>query len=219
MKARLALILLCGALLAPLQAFAAPGYSTAAVNMRAGPGTGYPAFVVIPRHASVTIVSCLDGYSWCDVSWGNYRGWVAGDYLRAGPRGHITPLYRTPPPIAAFNFNTYWDSHYRSRPFYRDRDHWRSRYYDNSPGHRNSGNNPAWTAPNSNHPSNRQGHGSTTTNQPWAQTNPNRQPNPQGHGSATNTQPWNQPGNNHRSNTWGHDSSGNRCRIGAPGCR
>jgi hypothetical protein len=36
-----------------------------------------------------------------------------------GPRYHV--------PVVTFNFGSYWDSHYRNRPFYHDRDRW-SRY-------------------------------------------------------------------------------------------
>ena len=193
MKARLAMALVCGALLAPLQAFADPGYATTAVNLRAGPGTGYPAIVVVPRHASVNILGCLNGYSWCDVSWGAYRGWIAGDYLRARPHGRVTPLHRSPPPVTTFNFNTYWDMLYRDRPFYRDRDRWRNGHHDGPPHRNTPAGNPPWSQQQPSHP----------RNQPWNQPN---------NGPSNHRGPNANPG-------WGHDHHGNRCRLGTPGCR
>lgn len=56
-------------LAAPALAEAATrGFATANVNMRSGPSTAYPAVVVIPVGAPLTVHGCLSDTPWCDVS-------------------------------------------------------------------------------------------------------------------------------------------------------
>ncbi|MGO7623901.1 SH3 domain-containing protein, partial [Rhizobium ruizarguesonis] len=64
-------------MLAPAIAQAAECYSTANVNMRAGPSTRYPAVAVIPTGSSVEIRGCLSDVKWCDVEFYGGRGWVS----------------------------------------------------------------------------------------------------------------------------------------------
>ncbi len=119
--------LLVTGLAMPERAFAANGYATTDVNMRSGPGVGYPRIVVIPRDAAVTIRGCLDSRRWCDVSWAGWRGWVSARYLVWAR--YERPIYRPgyPPlwggPIIQFRFDLYHDRWYRDRPWYRKR-HW-----------------------------------------------------------------------------------------------
>ena len=122
MKARVAMALLCGVLLAPLPASAESGFASVSLNLRAGPGTAFPVLLVIPAGARLDIVGCLAAYDWCDVAWGNNRGWVAGRYLQARLNRQPVPLHRRQPPVTAFDFPRYWDDHYRHRPFYQHRD-------------------------------------------------------------------------------------------------
>lgn len=124
MRRNVLLALLIGALLVPLSASAESGFATTRVHLRAGPGTGYPVLAVLPSGAPVHIIGCLSGYSWCDVTWGATRGWVAAYYLRTGSYGRSV-FQRQGPPVTSFDFNNYWTSHYRDRPFYRDRGRWR----------------------------------------------------------------------------------------------
>ena len=30
----------------------------------------------------MTVYACIEDFSWCDVSYAEYRGWVAADYIR-----------------------------------------------------------------------------------------------------------------------------------------
>jgi uncharacterized protein YraI len=109
---------------------AARGYSTANVNMRSGPSTAYPAVVVIPNGARVTIHGCLQDRPWCDVSFDRGRGWVSANYVQAeSPRGRyvVEPRrYRElGVPVISFELGRYWDQHYRGRNFYGERERWR----------------------------------------------------------------------------------------------
>jgi uncharacterized protein YraI len=72
-------------------AYASPGRSTNDVNMRTGPSTKYHVVRVVPAGAGVHINGCLQGRTWCDVSYAGHRGWVSSRYLqhtayRNGPR-------------------------------------------------------------------------------------------------------------------------------------
>lgn len=105
----------------PVAASAAPAQVTANVNLRAGPSTQYYPILVLPAGARVEVFGCLSGYSWCDVGWGNNRGWISSRYISTFYSG---PSYRPRParpvPSVTFNFS-YWDNHYAGRPWYRDR--------------------------------------------------------------------------------------------------
>jgi uncharacterized protein YraI len=109
-------------------ASAAPGFATGAVNLRAGPGTNYPQVLVVPAGAPVEIFGCVEGWNWCDVAFGEVRGWVSGNYLQYAYEGRRVPLPDYAPrvgvPIITFSFGDYWGSHYRGRPWYADRDRW-----------------------------------------------------------------------------------------------
>ena len=114
-------------MLAPAVAQAAEGYSTANVNMRAGPSTRYPAVAVIPAGSSVEIRGCLSDVNWCDVEFYGGRGWVSGQYVQASyqqRRVYVGPQYYRPLgiPMIRFSVDNYWDRYYRNRDFYRDRD-------------------------------------------------------------------------------------------------
>ncbi|MBY3224050.1 SH3 domain-containing protein [Rhizobium sp. 25PS6] len=116
-------------MLAPAIAQAAEGYSTANVNMRAGPSTRYPAVAVIPAGSSVEIRGCLSDVNWCDVEFYGGRGWVSGQYVQAlyqQRRIYVGPQYYRPLgiPVIRFSVDNYWDRYYRNRDFYRDRDRW-----------------------------------------------------------------------------------------------
>jgi hypothetical protein len=83
----------------------------------------------------VAVYGCLRNWSWCDVGYRSDRGWVAGRLLAADYRGRRRSVVSIAPYLSilvlSFRFGDYWDNHYRSRPFYSDRDRWERHYYDN----------------------------------------------------------------------------------------
>lgn len=75
------------ALPAAAQSRPAIAYTTANLNMRAGPGTNYPVIITVPRGGGVTIFGCTPDYKWCDAAFTNAKGWVSGKYLNYGGDG------------------------------------------------------------------------------------------------------------------------------------
>ena len=134
-------------LLASTSAFAAfDGYVSTNVYLRAGPDSGYPRVARLRAGTSVFIEGCVDDWSWCDVSSRHDRGWVSGRYLQHEYQGHrvLIPRYgvRIGIPIISFVFGSYWNDHYRSRSWYRDRDRYSRvtpRYYQRSGGSHDGG--------------------------------------------------------------------------------
>jgi uncharacterized protein YraI len=128
MKRIPAVTVLAFSLFAVTSAFAADGYVTGNVNLRAGPDSSYPSVAMLGAGTPVAIQGCVDGWSWCDVASGNNRGWVAGNFLQEEYQGQrvLVPSYgvQIGIPIVAFVFGSYWDDHYRNRSWYHDRDRW-----------------------------------------------------------------------------------------------
>lgn len=54
-----------------------------ALNMRAGPSTGYGIIGSIPANGVATLTRCIEGYVWCEAQYGGRSGWVSARYLQA----------------------------------------------------------------------------------------------------------------------------------------
>lgn len=120
---------------APTAAIAQDAIVTIDLNMRAGPSTAFPVVDVLPDQTPVDVHGCIAGYSWCDVSADDNRGWVSAVYLSFAAEGSYLPIveyvseYEVP--IVSFSVGNYWDSYYRSRPWYGERSRWRNRWEAN----------------------------------------------------------------------------------------
>ncbi|ETA79181.1 SH3 domain-containing protein [Youngiibacter fragilis] len=64
-------------------------YTTADLNLRAGPGTGYAILAVIPRGTPISITSSANG--WAATTYGGKSGYVSTYYLSTTPPGSTTP--------------------------------------------------------------------------------------------------------------------------------
>ena len=116
-------------LAAPVASYAQHvGYATKSVNLRAGPARDYPVVFVATRGAPLQVLGCLNGYQWCDVAVGRNRGWVFANNISYPYQGHNAPMIRVGAAVGigiiAFSVGSYWDSHYRSRPWYGQRSRW-----------------------------------------------------------------------------------------------
>lgn len=101
-------------------------------NLRAGPARDYPVVVELPAGMSVWVDGCINGYRWCDVTVGPDRGWVYAGNIIYPYQGAPVPLLNYGAVIGigiiAFSLGDYWDNHYRTRPWYPQRQHWIDRH-------------------------------------------------------------------------------------------
>jgi len=115
-------------LFAATAAMAGEGYVTTNVNLRAGPDASYPDVAMLDAGTPVAIEGCVDGWSWCDVISGDSRGWMPANYLQQEYEGRrvLIPEYgvRIGIPVITFVFGSYWDSYYRHRSWYGERERW-----------------------------------------------------------------------------------------------
>ena len=66
----------------PNAAFAAVfATATAHLNIRAGPGPEYPVVGAIPTNGQPTIIGCIQGSLWCQVTYNGRQGWAYSRYL------------------------------------------------------------------------------------------------------------------------------------------
>ncbi|HJU25700.1 MAG TPA: SH3 domain-containing protein, partial [Rhodanobacteraceae bacterium] len=116
------------ALALPLAAQAQDAFVVADIPLRAGPAPEYPDITLLPNGAWVDVQGCIGGWEWCDVIVDGDRGWVPGGYIEYVYDSRPVPVVEYGPrigiPIVSFSIVTYWDAHYRHRPFYRERDRW-----------------------------------------------------------------------------------------------
>ncbi|MCB1499804.1 MAG: DUF1236 domain-containing protein [Bauldia sp.] len=70
-------------------AFAISGYSTAHLNLRAGPGTQYPIVGMMEYNVRSDITGCLADYSWCAIAVAGLTGWASAEYLVVDKGGAI----------------------------------------------------------------------------------------------------------------------------------
>jgi uncharacterized protein YraI len=119
-----------GLVAAPAIASAMTAVTTEPVPLRAGPAIDFPVVDSIPDDARVNVHGCVRAYRWCDVSWRDARGWVQGDDLSYYYQQSYVPIIEYGPriglPLVVFSFDTYWDRHYRGRPWYGQRTRWRT---------------------------------------------------------------------------------------------
>lgn len=96
--------------------------STANVNLRAGPGTSYPAVTVVPQGSRIVTHGCVADYAWCDVAYGPHRGWMSASYIQVVYQGGPVVLSAAVAPVVGVTVVTYdrvyWDTHYVTQPWY-----------------------------------------------------------------------------------------------------
>ncbi|WP_421726355.1 DUF1236 domain-containing protein [Bauldia sp.] len=62
-------------------AVAFEAFATNNLHLRTGPGEQYPVETTIRHNDRVEVHGCLEGITWCDLNWGDMRGWAAADYI------------------------------------------------------------------------------------------------------------------------------------------
>jgi uncharacterized protein YraI len=118
---------LCG-LAQPAAAEETRGVTNASVDLLSGPGDTYPSVSHVASGADVRVMGCVDGFAWCDVAWGDQRGWIDGHFLDAiysERHVNVIDIGRSRGiPVEVFEQKTYWDNYYKDRPFYTEHRYW-----------------------------------------------------------------------------------------------
>jgi uncharacterized protein YraI len=118
---------LCGLFIAT-SAFAQTAYLSHRTSLRAGPDARYPQVAWINAGATVSVNGCVQGYRWCDVSVNGIHGWANARHLQYGYQNRRVIVYGNGlafgAPIVGFTVGTYWDNHYRDRPWYHHNGYW-----------------------------------------------------------------------------------------------
>ncbi|MGF7163673.1 uncharacterized protein YraI, partial [Rhodoligotrophos appendicifer] len=119
---------LLGSLSLPASAQSPEVFTTADLNLRAGPDPSFPVVTAIPAQQSVIFHGCLQGRSWCDVTFDGARGWAYGRYLAYQTTDVRAVIPEAPStvevPTVTYDTATYWDEYYQDRPFYAQRGQW-----------------------------------------------------------------------------------------------
>src|SRR5262249_47244939 len=117
----------------PLAAAAEEAFTVQPVDVFAGPSSEFPPVAQLPPNYRVELFGCLGDWSWCDVGFAGDRGWIYAADLVIPYRGSRVTIIEYGPRIhlhiVSFSLMAYWDAHYRSRPFYRERTVWVSRVH------------------------------------------------------------------------------------------
>ncbi|MEN3974016.1 hypothetical protein [Emcibacter sp. SYSU 3D8] len=125
-------VIAAGALAAATSAQAAAGFTTNSIELRSGPGAGYPSVGIIETNSAVEVNGCLQSWSWCDVTIGDNRGWVEGNALALEYQNNRTALVEVAPQanvgVVTFSLDDYWDTNYKTRTFYKERPRWQQYY-------------------------------------------------------------------------------------------
>lgn len=117
-----------GALLVSLSApvLAENAVTAHTANVLAGPDDSYPVVAQLDADTPVQVMGCLDDWSWCDVGFEDYRGWMYAPDLTYAYEGGYVPLYTYAPAlditVVSFSVDNYWGRYYQDRPWYSRRE-------------------------------------------------------------------------------------------------
>ena len=66
--------------------------ATTPLNIRSGPGPQYSVIGAIPDRGQATIIGCIQGSLWCQVSYNGRQGWAYSQYMMATLSGRSLAL-------------------------------------------------------------------------------------------------------------------------------
>ena len=77
--------------------------ATTPLNIRSGPGPQYGVIGAIPDRGQATIIGCIQGSLWCQVSYNGKQGWAYSQYMTATLSGRSLAVaeMRDLPPVQA----------------------------------------------------------------------------------------------------------------------
>jgi len=104
------------------------GYTNSSAELLAGPGSDFPAVAHVASGVNIDIMGCVNGFTWCDVSWNGNRGWIDANYLDSIYKDRHVKVTeygsQEKLPVVVFEQKSYWDNYYRDQPFYTEHRYW-----------------------------------------------------------------------------------------------
>lgn len=76
--------------------------ATTPLNIRSGPGPEYPVTGAIPTNGQATILGCIEGSLWCQITYNGTQGWAYSQYMTAMISGRslaVSEGIRELPPV------------------------------------------------------------------------------------------------------------------------
>ncbi|HZP20981.1 MAG TPA: hypothetical protein VFB16_12335 [Bauldia sp.] len=80
---------------------AGSGYATGGFTLRTGPGATYSELVRVPPRAKLGVYRCA---AWCEITYGNYRGYAQARFVTVGRKPFADSLLITPVTPGARSF-------------------------------------------------------------------------------------------------------------------
>ncbi len=121
-------MLVASAIVVAPDADAQQAYVSLRTNIRSGPDHRYPPVAWLNRGSAAYVNGCVRGYHWCDVSVGGLRGWVNARHITYAYGNRNVIVYGNGlafgAPVVGFTLGSYWDNHYRDRPWYHHHGYW-----------------------------------------------------------------------------------------------
>ncbi|MDO9411857.1 MAG: DUF1236 domain-containing protein [Pseudolabrys sp.] len=72
--------------------------ATTPLNMRSGPGPEYPVIGAIPTNGQATVLGCIEGSQWCQVTYNGAQGWAYSQYMQSAGIRSLPPVTYAAPP-------------------------------------------------------------------------------------------------------------------------
>ncbi|MDP2295333.1 MAG: DUF1236 domain-containing protein [Pseudolabrys sp.] len=72
--------------------------ATTPLNIRSGPGPEYPVIGAIPTNGQASVLGCIEGSLWCQVTYNGGQGWAYSQYLTATGIRELPPVAYAAPP-------------------------------------------------------------------------------------------------------------------------
>ena len=72
--------------------------ATTPLNIRSGPGPEYPVTGAIPTNGQATVLGCIEGSQWCQITYNGIQGWAFAQYLASAGIRALPPIAYSAPP-------------------------------------------------------------------------------------------------------------------------
>ena len=72
--------------------------ATTPLNIRSGPGPEYSVIGAIPANGQATVLGCIEGSQWCQITYNGAQGWAYSQYMTSAGIRALPPVAFTAPP-------------------------------------------------------------------------------------------------------------------------